>query len=431
MPKNTKLFQENISIICNELHLAKIWGKTSIILTVHRSTFSQDKTKNALHKKLRSLDYNVVEIPINKVEGNFIDYMLQHKNVENTVFILLNIDWGGGEDEKDGYRILNLYRETLVERGLKVIFFLTSGEAARLPSYAPDFWAFRHHVLEFGSPRAHKQKRPPVSLMLWHVENSYTSDIDIKGKISNLTNMLKNINDRNESISLRIDSHYELGYLYWLLGDHLNVEKILTSGIDLAKTYELFDALVKLRNGLAISRYEREDYQGTMNLLGSTIEENPRDCLLLLNQAIVMFAMKKRYLAITKGKKAASLCAQNPRVWNSLGFLYYFAGKTDEAVNCFQTAIDLSPKIGYFYESLAVCYLSMGLSDRANAQLAQAQKNSIDRGVFLEVIRDCIRGDTENAALPIKPEINAGKITKIEIERDPILCALLPQEKSQ
>jgi tetratricopeptide (TPR) repeat protein len=429
MPKNAKPFKENLSIIYNELHLAKRWGKASIILTVHRSTYSQDKTKNALHKKLGSLDYDVVEVPINNVEGNFIDYMIQYKNVEKTVFFISNIGWGGGDDENDGYRVLNLFRETFIEQGLRVIFFLTLSEAAKLPSYAPDFWAFRHHVLEFGSPRAYNQKRPPVRLLLWHVENPFTSNIDIKGKISNLTKILTDINDQTESVSLRIDLLYELGFLYWLLGDHLKAEKNLMDGIDLAKPYGITDLLVRLWNGLAILRYEREDYHGAMNLLESTIEENPRDCLLFLNQAIVMFATKKRYQAFIKGKKATSICTQNPWIWNSLGFLYYFAGKTDEAVACFQTAIDLSSKIGYFHESLAVCYLSMGLSDKAHAQLAQAQKNSDTRDMFLGVLHDCIKGDTESASLLINAEVNAGKITKFEIERDPILYALIEPEK--
>ena len=301
MPQNTRPFQENISIICDELHLAKQWGKASIILTTHRSTRSQEKTKKAFQKKLGDLGYSIVEIDINKIEGNFIDYMLQLESIENIVFYVSHIDWGGGRDERDGYRTLKLYRETFVEKNIKAIFFLTLREASKLPSYAPDFWAFRHRVLEFRNPRAYDQKQPPAGLMLWHMGNSITPIIDIKSKISGLKKTLTEIPEKAENVSLRIDLQHELAFLYWQLGDHLSVEKALTSGISLAKAYEIFDLLVKLQNGLAVIRYEQGSYQSAMELLEPLINDNPHDCLLLLNQAIVLFAMKKRYNAIAKG----------------------------------------------------------------------------------------------------------------------------------
>lgn len=425
MRQFTKAFQENLSVICDELHMAKQWGKASIILTIHKSTFSQEKTKKALRKKLGAVGYRIVALEINKVNGNFIKYMLQHENIENIVFYISNVRWGGGEDEKDGYRVLNLYRETFIEYRIKAIFFLTLHEASRLPSYAPDFWAFRHRVLEFGSPHARDQKRPPVGLLLWHIESLPPPIIDIKSKIAMLTEMLAEIPDQAEAVSLRIDLQYELGFLYWHLGDHISAEKALTCGIRLAKTYELIDPLVKLQNGLAIMDYEQENYQGAMNLLEPVIEANPRDCYLLLNQAIVMFAMKKRYTALIKGKKATSLCARNSWVWNSLGFLYYFAGIMDEAETCFQKAIDISPKVGYFYESLAACYLARGLQDKANAQLHSAQNYAGPRGIFQDVLKEYIEDNTENAPILIKTAMEAGKLTKLGVVRDPTLNAVI------
>ena len=91
MHQNTKPFQENISIICDELYLAKRWGKASILLTIHRSTRSQEKTKKALQKKLGVLGFSIVEIEINKIEGSFIEYMLKNKNIEKTVFCVSHL----------------------------------------------------------------------------------------------------------------------------------------------------------------------------------------------------------------------------------------------------------------------------------------------------------------------------------------------------
>ena len=429
MVKTTRAFQENLSTIFDELHLAKKWGKASILLTIHKSIHSQEKTKKAIRKKMENCGFSIVELEFNKIEGNFIKYMLQRENIENVIFYISNIDWGGGKDGKDGYRNLNLYRETFVEQNIKVIFFLTLNEATNIPTYAPDFWVFRHHVLKFGSPRTHNQKRPPVGLMLWHEGSSFASNADIKSKISSLTKLLAEIPDKTEVVSLRIDLQYELGFQYWYLGDHLNAEKALKKGIELANAYEFIAPLVKLQNGLAIICYERENFQCAIELLEPMIAENPGDCLLLLNQAVVLFAMKRRYNAIKKGRKAASICAQNSRVWNSLGFLYYFSGNMDDAEICFQKAIDISPTFGYFYESLAICFLAIGLRDKANAQLYQAQMNSDNREIFQKVLKECIEGNTENAILLIEAAMDAGELTKLDIVRDPILTSLIDPGK--
>ena len=425
MHKTSKAFPVNLSTILDEFQLATQWGQASIILTVHKSTFSQEKTKKALRKKLRGLGYRIIDIDIIKAKGNFIEYMLQQKNIENIIFYVSNVEWGGGKDEKDGYRLLNLHRETLIEQKIKVVFLLTMREASNLPNYAPDFWAFRHRVLEFGNPRAHNLKQPPVRLMLWHIENSITPIIDIKNKISSLAKMLSEIPDQDEAVSLRVDLLYELGFLCWYSGDHLSAEKSLMGGFELAKKYALIESLVKFQNGLSIICYERENYQSAIDLLQNLIKENPRDCLLPLNQAVVLFAMKKRYNAIAKGKKATSLCTQNPWAWNSLGFLHYFAGHMDDGINCFQKAIDLSPKIGYFYEGLAICYMAIGLVEKANAQLDQAKNNSGDREIFREVLKEYIDGNKEKAELLIKAGIDSGKLRELDVTREPTLNALV------
>jgi tetratricopeptide (TPR) repeat protein len=422
-------FQENLSIILDELQMAKQWGKASIIFTTHKSTFSQDKTKKALRKSLENLDWVIVELEINKIKGNFIDYMLQYQNLENIVFYISNINWGEGVDKKDGYRILNLYRETFVEQNIKAIFFLTLKEALTLPINAPDFWAFRHRVLEFSTPHSPGSQKPPAGIMLWQLDGSINPIADIENKVSNLTKMLREIPDRAESVSLRIDLHYELGFLHWQNGDPLSAEKKLKNGVNLANAYSLTKLLTKLSIGLAIIDYEQEHYQQALNHLEPLLREYPHDCLLILNQAIVLFVKNKRYMAIRRGQKATSICSQNPWMWNSLGFLNYFAGKMDEALNCFQKATDIAPKSGYFFESLAICYWAIGLQDKAVAQLNKAKNLSSQRKIFQDVLKEHIEDNAEKALFLMEKAINSGELTKVSLLRDPILGTLIGSSK--
>ena len=424
MRKITRNFQENLSTICDELRLAKQWGKSIIILTTHKSIYSQNKLRKALQKKLLELDYNVIDINVNNIKGNFIEQLANHEQVANTVFCISKLDWGSGTDRKDGYRLLNLYRETLIERNIKAVFLLTKREASNLPHYAPDFWAFRHRVLEFFSPRPPNEHYPPVSLMLWHVERSINNSEDLSKRIINREKTLLELPRQDESISLRLELQLELGFLYWYAGETDKAEFFLRDGLNLARKYEFSDILIKYQNGLSILFYEKGDYESSIELLEATKIDHPQDCILRFNQAIVMFAIGKRYQAIQIGKKVASLCNQNPWILNGVGFLYFFAGKLDEAAYFYQMAIRHSPKNGYFSETLALCYWTMGLYDEANAILDQNKDKLDSRSALRQILNLYIHGETKKASALIEKFIRNGKLRKLDIKRDTIMSII-------
>lgn len=420
----TKTFNENLLIIVEELQLASIWGKASIIFTIHKDIFSQTKTKQALNKKLESLNYQFVEIETDDVEGNLIKHLLHFQNIEHTVFYLSNIDWGGGEDNKDIYRILNLHRETLIEQKMKIILFLNLNEVSKLPHYAPDFWAFRHLVLEFAASSARNKRKPPVGIMQWHLEYSTPQDIYQERNISSLMEITNVIPDQPEALALRIEMQLKLGYLSWQKGDLVGAEKSLKKGLDFAKINIFDQARAKLINGLAIIAYESVDYHKALELLKPIVKEYPRDCLFLMNKAITMFALNKRSVAIKQGFRATTLCAQNARIEYSLGLLYYFAGKNNEAVTSFQKAVALSPDIANFREALILSYLSMGLHKKANDQLFEAKKWLLERKIHYGVLKSYIEKGRENSLSLLQDAISAGKISERDVVRDPILFEL-------
>ena len=88
MRKNSRTFQENLSTICDELRLAKKWGKNSILLTTHKSIYSQNKLKKALQQKIAEFGYVVVDIAVNNIKGNFIAHIANHDQIANTVFFI-------------------------------------------------------------------------------------------------------------------------------------------------------------------------------------------------------------------------------------------------------------------------------------------------------------------------------------------------------
>lgn len=420
----TKPFNENLLIIYDELQHAGMWGKASIIFTIHKDIFSQSKTKQALNKKLNDLEYQYVEIEADKVEGNLIRYLLQFQNIEHTVFYLSNIDWGGGVDNKDIYRVLNLHRETLIEQKIKIIFFLNLNEVSKLPHYAPDFWAFRHIVLEFATSSPRNKRKPPVGIMQWDLEHSPPRAIDKESNLTLLREINQDILGLPKTSAPRIDIQLNLGYLSWQEGDLVGAEKTLKKGLELAKLNNFSQARAKLLNGLAIIAYEGADYQKAFEMLNSVAKDNPRDCLSLMNKAITLFALNKRRVAIKEGLKLKTLCAQSAWIEYSLGFLYFFAGKNYQALTHFQKTVGLSPNNAFFREALVLCYLSMGLHKKASDQLSEAKKWLLERKFNYGVLNAYIEEGREKSSSLINDAVHTGKFTEKDLVRDPILFEL-------
>ena len=154
--KYSKSSSEGLSALKGELQLAIKWHRPSILLAVNKSKSGQTKAEDSLKKELSKFAQKVIFIRINNKQSDAIRLILNTQNREDVVFFISDLDSGSGVDGKDAYRALNLYRESLVEKRIRVVFWLTEKEASNLPRFAPDFWAFRHRVIEFAPSHATK-----------------------------------------------------------------------------------------------------------------------------------------------------------------------------------------------------------------------------------------------------------------------------------
>ena len=69
---------------------------------------------------------------VDKERSDVPHLILSTPATDRSVFFVSNIDWGGGQDRKDAYRSLNIYRELFVDNHIRVVFWLTVNEAAIL-----------------------------------------------------------------------------------------------------------------------------------------------------------------------------------------------------------------------------------------------------------------------------------------------------------
>lgn len=415
-----------IDSLLEELALAIKWGRPSILLAIHKSEHSQRKAENALKNKLQKTGINIIEIQVNAESPDVVRSVLDAgADLEKNVFFISNIDQGGGEDGRNAYRALNLHRETFIENKIKVVFWLTENEEVKIPKYAPDFWAFRHRVVEFSSTHQSKDAIPPSGLLLWGMKKPDSLSGTLAEKINARRQLLEELPAGLESLSSRIELLYTLGYFHWLSGDVRQAEEELSRAADFAKRDEFLDLRIQLLNGLAILLYEKGDYQKAHDIYADITNKAPKNGLIYMNQAVVLSALGKNYLAVVQAGKALKLDSQNVEILFSLGYLFFMLGKLDEAVDLLKKSVHYTPAATQFHEMLGICYNKMGLPEDAQRQLEQAVQLEGERVVYSKICREFLFGNLEEAISELKNALMTGKIPRHDVFRDPILNIIL------
>lgn len=141
--------EERVNRILDEILLAARWQRPSLIVAIYRSEHIKDKVQEQILLKLASCGLSVFHYIVNRSHYDIPGELLEHPNHEQAVFSIHGLRWGGGRGYSNAYRALNMHREYLVQGCIKAIFWLSETEARQMPRFAPDFWAFRHQVVEF------------------------------------------------------------------------------------------------------------------------------------------------------------------------------------------------------------------------------------------------------------------------------------------
>ena len=157
--KISKSVQEGLSLLLEELRLSIQWNRPSILLAVQSSRAGQIAAEMALEKKLKRLSQKIVHVNLSENPFDISVLAAVSPSPQNIIYFFSHLDQRNRENsEKRVYRSLNLYREIFIENNIRAIFWLNKNEAADLPRYAPDFWVFRHRVVEFASKRQSQMK---------------------------------------------------------------------------------------------------------------------------------------------------------------------------------------------------------------------------------------------------------------------------------
>ena len=98
--QQTNSFQANIESLFEELRLAILWERPSILFAIHRSTWRLMGARNKLQEQLHMIGCTIIEIKASHDEPSIIQQILKRETTEKTVFFVFNLNHGGEDEQK-------------------------------------------------------------------------------------------------------------------------------------------------------------------------------------------------------------------------------------------------------------------------------------------------------------------------------------------
>jgi len=148
-PQSPETIEDRVEMLYEELSLAVKWDRPSILLAIYATDLVCSEAQLMLEKRLRTLGQAVSRLTVDADQSDIPMILSKHPERGTTVFFIKRLKLARKQAGQHAYRALNIRRELLVDHHIRAVFWVTEKEAAELPVLAPDFWSFRHRVIEF------------------------------------------------------------------------------------------------------------------------------------------------------------------------------------------------------------------------------------------------------------------------------------------
>jgi tetratricopeptide (TPR) repeat protein len=340
MPELDEPFAERVERLKHELALALRWDRPSILVAVYASAFVRADAEALLEVWLREQGQAVARVQVLGPDDPAADVprrLREWPERSQTVFFISGLRQGAPTT----WNSLNVRREYLVDDRIRAIFWLTEGEAAELPRRAPDFWAFRHRVVEFVEPPETGRAVQKARELAWAGFEKRLPPGERQARIAFREQVLAELPDTPETAAARAELHYTLGGLYDFGRDYVAALKYLQTALDLAE--QVGDSALQ---------------SWVLNGLGNVYRDLGRH-----DEAIATYRT-----ALEIGK----LSDGGAKIYSGLGNVYHDLGRYDEAVAAFQRAIELDPTYASPHNGLGNVYRDLGRHDEAIAAYQKA-----------------------------------------------------------
>jgi tetratricopeptide (TPR) repeat protein len=426
---HSKAFKEGIGILAEEIELALKWNRPSILLAVHNSKTGRIDAQRSLEREIIKREKQVARINIESAKPDVIRTMSETPNSMDIVFFVSGIENADQESDGKVYRALNIRRELLVEKHICVVFWLSESEAANLPRLAPDFWAFRHRVVEFAPKHGTKKQSIPVGLFFWEEQIQWMEEGAAKYKFAYFEDLLMQLPKEDGAAVVHIETVLKLLHYSWFLSNLKKFESYLKDGIDFLEKYPIPQYQAWILNAKGIGLFEEGNRKDASIHFSQAMSHDPQNSMIIMNAGITAYGLGKNREAILTGKRAIKKDPDNFHLWHVLGYLFLSMGKIEDAIEVMKKAQNINPHNMDLHHSLAVCYYKNRQTSECAKALSKAEMISRPQNPLQQACVGILSGKSSEALAQLKQSLEKGEINKHNILRDPNLHFLLNSQE--
>ncbi|MEW5987274.1 MAG: tetratricopeptide repeat protein [Chloroflexota bacterium] len=372
LAEGQEALEERVERLFRELRLAIRFDRPSILLAVYVSGYVQAEASAQLDASLRELGQSVTHVIINQDNSDLPQFLAQQPDRAQTVFFVYNLQWGREQEWQQTYRALNIRREYFVEQCLRVVFWLTEKEAIALPQYAPDFWAFRHRVVEFVEPPRPDQIVPVARALAWSGFEERTLREDTEAKIALREALLADLPPGEETLAARAELLFMLAVLYGAERAYERSVDLFRRALQLAEQWGNLRLQAGCYNGMGNVYFELGRYEEAIATFQQAIALDPLGHPPYRNLGRVYRTLGRNTEAIAAYRQAIVLDPEDTDSFNGLGNVYGDLGRYEEAITAYQKAIALDPQFAYPHNGLGNVYQDLGRYAEAIAAFQEA-----------------------------------------------------------
>jgi Flp pilus assembly protein TadD len=396
-PEQAESFEECIDILFEELSFAIQWQRPSILLAFYESEYVRGTAELALEKRLAEIGQHMVQFTVDESHFDIPRLLSQRPDRDHSIYSVTGLFQGGGKEGANAYRALNIRREYFVDYAIRVIIWLAKREAIELSRHAPDFWAFRHRVVEFNdfsdaerlaasahdlSGRAQDLPALPEAL-----------DEQIELHEASLTDLPK----QAETVATRLDLLSALASLYRAKGAYDQSIQRLKQGIVIAQQLNNVKVLAKFLGDLGLVYLDLDQLNRAIWAYRKAIRLTPQDASLRSALGHAYIILGRMESARSVFKDAIKVCQQDANAWINLGHLYRIERHLSNAIIAYQKAFLLDPQNSLAISSLVACYRLLGKDDLAEGQKKLAQPIVENETEYHRAVFESVCGNTSKA----------------------------------
>lgn len=341
---STDILQVSTARLCEEIQAAARWQRNANLMVVYRSYYLRATAEDMLYTCLTQKNWSVRRIRINAKHYDPIEIIAKEKQPEKDVFFISRLRWGGGFQGKNAYRALNLRREDFITGRIKAVFWLSGEEARRLARQAPDFWAFRHLLID-----------------LYHVLPQGSI------RIESAASWLDDHSGRAAAQMDAIRRQAEAGRLEQAAAQ---LEALLAENPPKSRQAILWNNLGVIRQKQRQPAAALAAWQAAHRLL-------PNHPQIARNRALIAIQTGDYQTALDTAE-ALSTATKDVLAQETAGEIHYWLGNLDDALKIYHRANRLTPKKAEILCQLAKIYQAMGRPDSALTHARQAVQAAPD-----------------------------------------------------